>query len=61
MILMTMRQNMKDILIFADQTAVQNKDNTSRIYYELGTKNKRPGVGEVVGFGGGQGEDVRRP
>ena len=31
----------KDILIFADQTAVQNKDNTSRIYYELGTKNKQ--------------------
>lgn len=28
----------KDILIFADQTAVQNKDNTSRIYYELGNK-----------------------
>ena len=31
----------KDILVFADQTAVQNKDNTSRIYYELGTKNRQ--------------------
>ncbi len=31
----------KDILIFADQTAVQNKDNTSRLYYLLGTKNRQ--------------------
>ena len=30
----------KDILIFADQTAVQNKYNTSRLYYPLGTKNR---------------------
>ena len=31
----------KDILVFADQTAVQNKDNTSRLYYLLGTKNRQ--------------------
>ena len=31
----------KDILVFADQTAVQNKDNTSRLYYLLGTKKNR--------------------
>ena len=27
--------------MFADQTAVQNKDNTSRVYYLLGTKNRQ--------------------
>ena len=27
--------------MFADQTAVQNKDTTSRLYYLLGTKNRQ--------------------
>lgn len=34
--------NLSEIIFaFKDQTAVQNKDNTSRLYYLLGTKNVR--------------------